>query len=308
MKKIFFLNILLVCTAFILQAQVPEAISYQALARDAQGQILSNTNVSLQISIISGSVTGTSVYVERHNVTTNQFGMINLKIGTGTFVLGNFSQIDWSANQYFSKVEIDITNGTNFIEVGTSQILSVPYALHAKTAESADYNSLINLPNLFSGNFNDLSNKPTTVSGYGITDAFSGNYVDLTNKPTTIAGYGISDAFSGNYADLTNKPMEIIPRIAKQGQTVSVSFSGGDQVTFAQASSSCPLVYANAWLKFTQGTSTINIIPNDIYFINDKRFDAIFDIPYGITSGNYDIIIAPGTSCQQTLSGSFKIK
>jgi FtsZ-binding cell division protein ZapB len=114
-------------------AQSPEAFKYQAIARDAGGNVLANQSVSLKISILKTSDTGTPVYVETHTVTTNSFGLINLNIGTGTIVSGNFSGIDWANDKYYLKVEMDPTGGTSYQAMGTSQLLSVPYALYAKS-------------------------------------------------------------------------------------------------------------------------------------------------------------------------------
>jgi hypothetical protein len=118
---------------------------------------------------------------------------------------------------------------------------------------------------------------------------------------------GGGTGFSGNYNDLTNKPMTIIPRIGERNNRLSVSFSGGDNVSFSQASNSCPTIWASASLKLSQGTSTINVDAIDAYFIDSKRFDVIFDIPWFIPSGLYDIILGPGTGCQQVIPASFKV-
>lgn len=117
-------------------SQFPEAISYQSIVRDMSGNPLTNQNVSLRIGILSDSTSGILVYSETHNVTTNPFGLINLKIGKGTPVTGDFSSIAWWDHEYFSRIEIDITGGTSYVETGISQLLSVPYALHARTAGS----------------------------------------------------------------------------------------------------------------------------------------------------------------------------
>jgi hypothetical protein len=101
--------------------------------------------------------------------------------------------------------------------------------------------------------------------------------------------------------------MTIIPRIGARDNRLSVSFSGGDAVTFSQASASCPTIWASASLKLAQGTSTITVDAYDVYYIDNKRFDVIFDIPWYIPSGFYDIILGPGTGCQQTMPASFKI-
>jgi trimeric autotransporter adhesin len=118
-------------------AQAPQSFSYQAVARDGTGTILTSKLVSFRISILSGSVSGTTVYSETHSgKTTNTFGLVNLEIGKGSVVSGTFSTISWGTNTYFIKVEMDPNGGTAYQVMGTSQLLSVPYALYAKSAET----------------------------------------------------------------------------------------------------------------------------------------------------------------------------
>jgi len=130
---IIIINLLIGSSIF---AQSPEAFKYQAIARDASGNVIANQNVSFRISILKTSETGTPVYVETHNLTTNNFGLVNLNIGNGSPVSGNFSTIDWSTDKYYIKVEMDAAGGTSYQSMGTSQLLSVPYALNAKSAET----------------------------------------------------------------------------------------------------------------------------------------------------------------------------
>lgn len=115
-------------------AQAPEAFSYQAVVRDASGTIIQNQAVAFRISILQTATTGVSVYSETHNITTNDFGLANLQIGTGTVVSGNMSTIDWGATDYFVQVDLDASGGTNYQTMGTSQLLSVPFAMYAQTS------------------------------------------------------------------------------------------------------------------------------------------------------------------------------
>jgi hypothetical protein len=117
-------------------AQSPEKMSYQAVVRDASNELVTNQQVGMQISILQTTATGTAVYLETQTPTTNVNGLVTLEIGTGTSVTGNFSGIDWSTDMYFVKTETDPAGGTDYSITGTSQLLSVPYALHAKTAGS----------------------------------------------------------------------------------------------------------------------------------------------------------------------------
>ena len=119
-------------------AQAPEAFNYQAVIRNASGDILTNSQIALQISILQDSESGTAVYVERFNPTTNDYGLIAIKLGKGTVQSGTFNTIDWSAHEYYIKIEVDPNNGTDFTAMGTTQLLSVPYALYANSAKIED--------------------------------------------------------------------------------------------------------------------------------------------------------------------------
>ena len=116
-------------------AQAPEKMSYQAVVRGANNALVTNQQVGMQISILQGS---TAVYEETQTPTSNKNGLVSLEIGKGTIVSGIFSSIDWSADMYFIKIETDPAGGTNYTITGTSQLLSVPYALYAKTSSDTE--------------------------------------------------------------------------------------------------------------------------------------------------------------------------
>lgn len=118
--------------ASALQAQAPERMSYQAVARDTDGAILPDQTVSMRIQVLQSSGTGVAVYTETHTTSTNANGLVSLQIGGGSVVSGSLSGINWNAGPYFLKTEIDLSGGTNYSIIGTTQLLSVPYALHAE--------------------------------------------------------------------------------------------------------------------------------------------------------------------------------
>ena len=240
MKKLFTILSAVFLTATI-WAQSPQKMSYQAVVRDLSNNIVVNHPVGMKISILKGSITGSAVYVEIYNPNpnTNANGLLTIEIGGGIPLTGSFATINWSNDTYFIKSEIDPTGGTNYTITGVSQLLSVPYALHAKTAEAItgtitetdplfssstasaitgtdtgkwttafnwgnhsvagylksytetdpvfkawtkNYNDLTNKPSLFDGTWSSLTGKPTTLSGYGITDGVN------TTGTQTIAG------------------------------------------------------------------------------------------------------------------------
>ena len=135
MKRIYTILVAILLTTKVF-AQAPEKMSYQAVVRNASDELVTNQDIGMQISILQSSATGTAVYVEKHSATTNANGLVSLEIGTGTVLSGDFTAIDWANDTYFIKTETDPAGGTNYTITGTSQLMSVPYALHAKTAEN----------------------------------------------------------------------------------------------------------------------------------------------------------------------------
>ena len=144
MKYLFCLLIFITCATSL--AQVPNGIKYQAIARKSSGEILQNQKVSFAISIIPSSPDQNPVYTETHTTETNAFGLVNLVIGKGSVLVGEFSNIDWSPNDFFISISMDETGESNFTWMGTSQLLSVPFAFYAESVlndqvNDADSNS-----------------------------------------------------------------------------------------------------------------------------------------------------------------------
>jgi uncharacterized protein (TIGR02145 family) len=183
-------------------SQTPQAIKYQTVARNNAGEILASQNISFRMTILQGELPGTVVYAETHTTTTNATGLATLEIGKGTVVSGNFSAINWGTTPVFLKTEIDPAGGSAFVEMGTSELLSVPYALYAKTAGngfSGNYNDLINKPALWDSTWLTIKNKPTTVSGYGITDAMTTAHPANGITPFNIANWNTAFGW-GNHS------------------------------------------------------------------------------------------------------------
>ncbi len=130
MKKINLMLLLLIIVGSVI-AQTPQSLKYQAVARDVDGQVIINATIGIEISLLSNSVSGNVVYSETFGVESNSVGIFNLNIGQGTVVSGMFADIDWGADSYFLKVAMDVTGGSSYVDMGTSQLLSVPYSLYA---------------------------------------------------------------------------------------------------------------------------------------------------------------------------------
>jgi hypothetical protein len=130
-KLILFFSLIISLTAF---SQVPEGINYQMVVRNVNNQLVTNSSLAIQVQIRQTSTTGPLVYQERHVVTTNVQGLVNMVIGNGTVQTGTFATISWGNGPYFAVFRIDFTGGTNYLNYGSQQLMSVPYALYAKSS------------------------------------------------------------------------------------------------------------------------------------------------------------------------------
>lgn len=180
MKKLFTLSLVIILTLSAF-TQSPEKMSYQCVVRNASGVLLTNQSVGIRISILHETSTGTVVYAETQTPTTNANGLVSIEIGGGI----GFDAINWANGPYFLETETDPTGGTNYTIVGTSQLLSVPYALYAKS-------SGINIPNQMTGDlmyFDGISwvRLPRGTSGQILAMNSSGqpNWVDMFGPPIT---------------------------------------------------------------------------------------------------------------------------
>lgn len=130
--KYIFTFIVSFCLLINTNAQAPQGINYQGVARNVQGVELTNQLIGIELSVLNGSANGTVVYTEQHSVTTDAGGLFTLTIGLGTPTIGTFTAINWAVGGgKWLKVSMDANGGTNFQLLGTSQLLSVPFALYA---------------------------------------------------------------------------------------------------------------------------------------------------------------------------------
>ena len=207
-------------------AQTPEKMSYQAVIRDGNDALVINQAIGMQISILLGSATGSSVYTETQSPTTNTNGLVSVEIGMGT-TSDDFSAIDWTTGTYFIKTETDPSSGggTNYTITGTSQLLSVPYALYAKTSGSSTPGP--QGPQGDAGTQGTTGNDgatgqigPQGADGVGIAQTISksGNIVSLSNG----GGNFIDDV-----NDNDNNPINELQMLSKTLDIVTLSNAGG---------------------------------------------------------------------------------
>lgn len=214
MKKIYLL-LLFVCTTLF--AQVPQGFSYQAVALNSSGTAVASAPVRVRLSILESSATGTASYVETHNPTTNNAGLFTLTIGMGTPTTGTFANINWSQNSKFLKVELDVANGTNYVTIGASQLLSVPYAMYAGGIAGIGSGSGNGTGATFSslymcGSFNSF-NPATAIEMFGDSSfncykyLTAGSQVKFTPSTTSTVLYG-KGANSQLTANATGFPIQ----------------------------------------------------------------------------------------------------
>lgn len=266
MKKII-LTVGLLLAGVTLYAQSPQKMTYQSVIRNTSDALISSSSVGIQISILQGSVSGTAVYIERHTPTTNINGLATLEIGAGTVVAGSFGTIDWSNGPYFIKTETDPNGGTTYSISGTSQLLSVPYALYAETSGDG-----------FSGDYNDLTNAPTTVSSF-TNDA---GYVTTSNDAD---------------ADPTNE----IQIISINGSDLSIS--NGNTVTLPAGSAPQTLSSSGSNITLSDGGGTVSINDSDADPTNELQTLTLSGSDLSISGGN--TITLPSSAGGNTLDQAY---
>ena len=215
MKTIITLLIALTITVFTF-GQAPDAFQYQAVLRDAANKVLSNQNVKLKILILDNSTSGSVLYSETHSVITNELGLINLQIGNGNLLTGSFNSINWGSNNKFVRLELDPSGGNSFQFMGTTQLLSVPYALYAKSSGS--------------GGANYSAGQGISISGNVITNTGTDKTVSLlgggsTSVTGTYPNFVISSTDNVNDAD--SNPTNELQTISQSGTNVTLSNGGG---------------------------------------------------------------------------------
>ncbi|PLX23641.1 MAG: hypothetical protein C0599_04095 [Salinivirgaceae bacterium] len=251
MKKMKHLAILLlfVLKLSILFAQTPNQFKYQAVLRNPDGTVMADENVIIAISILKSDLS-TSVFEETHNITTNTYGLINLNIGSEE----DLSVIDWSSDEYFIEISV---NGTI---IGTTKLLSVPYALHAKTAENIAETDPVYAA--WNKNYNDLTNTPNIIDSVSAVIDTSTQFIrteidgSTSNEIQTISRLGTTVTLSnngGSFIDSVNTQTLDI-------NGTSLSISNGNTITLPENGGKVPVYTTAEILSLTpeQGDAVFN--------------------------------------------------
>jgi uncharacterized protein (TIGR02145 family) len=293
-----------------LWAQSPEKMSYQAVIRNTSNQLVTGQSVGMQISILQGSAGGTAVYIERLFPTTNANGLVSLEIGTGTVVSGDFTTIDWSNGTYFIKTETDPTGGTTYTITGTSQLLSVPYALHAKTAETLSGGITETDPVFSSSIASGITGTDTTnwnsAFGWG-SHASAGYLTSFTETdPLYTANFDLTSATTGDLLKFDGtKFVKFIPNYL----TTEVDGSVTNEIELPTTGTAGDMAYWNgtAWVTVAVGTTNqrltnLNGVP--IWIDNDAKIDTTGQIWKDITSTTGEIWMDRNLGASQVATSS----
>ena len=281
MKKT--LTTILSLVTLVVLAQAPQNISYQAIARQVSGAILPNQPIGVEFKIYQTSTSGTLVYSETHNATTNGFGLFSLFIGGGTPSSGTFSAINWSTGNYWVETSIDPTGGTSYTSVGAQQLMSVPYALYAETSGNSSATPTINInaPNTVSSPSSGIYNisVPSYSAGAGISIASGVISNTGSSSSSTITGSGlaiVTPSVGNNFT--INVPAQTL-----SVGSGSLSISGGNSI--ALPASQVLSISANT-LTLSGGGGAITLPPQTLSLSGNT-------LTSGVASNSVNLALLP---------------
>jgi surface protein len=303
MKKLLILLTLTITT--VLQAQAPQGFNYQATVRNSSGDLIVNQNVSFSFNVIQGSQAANPTYSEDHTLLTDDLGQVSLVIGQGTPTTGVFSEIDWSIGNYYLAIELDTGNG--FEPMGTSQLLSVPYAMYSNSSGTlpqgmAQGDILIWDATLSAWTVsNNYNASPTTITTIPSSNEFT---QDNQNNYFVFTGVGYNIESDGGYSiEQKGIVYDITPNPTIEQSTVvddGLGMAGGTNLTLNLEQNST--YYYRAFARNSQGTvyggsytiETVDFIDND-----DDDDGVLNDVDECPNSISGDIVTEYGCTTEQ---------
>ena len=208
MKNI--ITLLVLAITIIASAQAPQGFNYQATVRNSSGALIINQNVNFKFNVMLNSQTSVPIYTETHYVPTDDLGQVNLVVGTGTATTGTFSTINWASGSYYLGIELN--TGTGYVAMGTTQLLSVPYALYANSAGSSPAQGKTSI--YLTGNITDAQAAAKIAAELGPNT--ENIYIKNTNQLTSVdlsSLLTIGNIAISNNSNLTNVNLNNLARI-----------------------------------------------------------------------------------------------
>ena len=250
--------ILFALSTLLGHSQTPESMNYQAVIRDGSGNVVASQPVSLRIKILQGSVSGSSVYIETFTPTTNAYGSIAIQIGTGTVITGTFNTIDWGGNTHFVETAVDISGGTNYTVISTTQFVSVPYALHAKSSDAWSTNSNLNFTNnkVSVGNTSS-SNQTYPLSVVSLHDGITSRGIDVLRTDNSGSNIGVPMSFS--MLNSNNQPFEFGKVLGRTESNTAGSEVGGLSFHVADGTGTWGQAYEQERMRIDNGRITAKV-------------------------------------------------
>jgi len=242
-------------------AQAPSKFSFQSVVRNSSGSLVTSATVGMRISILSGSSTGTAVYVETQAPTTNANGLATIFVGSGTVVSGIFDSVSWGSGAYYLKVETDPTGGTSYSITATQQLVSVPYALYANyAAHSGDTSMSGTRPTVVTDSSHAISYYSARLYGNVTTDGgefmiYKGFCVDTTPLPTTSGGYVITGTTIGSYNLVATGLNPNTHYHARAFATNAHGTGYGDTISFTTLATTVPTVITDSIGSITSSSA-----------------------------------------------------
>jgi hypothetical protein len=238
--KLFFTSIISIVSIIAL-AQAPQKISYQAVARQANGAVISNAPIGVKFIIYQGSVGGTISYEETHNANTNQLGLFTLFIGGGFPSIGVFNTINWAIGPYFIETQIDPAGGTSYASIGTQQLMSVPYALFAERAGNSSPTPTINI-----NSPNTIANPTTGIYNISVPSYSAGTGISISSGIITNTATSTTPTININTPNTISNPATGVYNISVPSYSAGTGISISSGVITNTASSITPTLVAGA--------------------------------------------------------------